>query len=105
MLPQWHCQVMTLWCKHQNLPRDSVLFFSAAGSLDSDATAAGHGWSPGELVVLDALLATDEAAQVGPRFGAPFWGAVLGDGNDVESGKISENCGEMMGKCGEMTGT
>jgi hypothetical protein len=71
---------MTLWCKHQNLPRDSVLFFSA-GPLDSDATAAGHGWSPGELVVLDALLATDEAAQVtwwspvlGPRFGALFWG-------------------------------
>ena len=41
---------------------------------------------------------------LGPRFGAPFWGAVLGDGNDVESGKISENCGEMMGTWWENVG-
>ena len=71
-------QVMTLWCKHQNLPRDTVLFFAAGrgrlDALDADATAAGQGWSPGQLVVLDALLAADEAAQVG------FLGQLENDG-------------------------
>ena len=53
--------------------------------------AAGDGWGgTGHLVE--------------PRFGAPFWGAVLGDGNDVESGKISENSGEMMGTWWENVG-
>ena len=64
---------MTLWCKHQNLPRDTVRFFVSSGPLEWDATAAGQGWSPGELVVLDAL-AMEEVLRLLGSFGWDFSG-------------------------------
>lgn len=64
---------MALWCKHQNLLRDTVVFWSCGEQLSEDATAAGQGWSSQQLVVLDASLVNDQATQVGAAGGDGGW--------------------------------
>ena len=55
-------QVMNLWCRHQGIARDTLQISYKGQELLSDDTAAKHGWSPGEVIVLDAILASDVAA-------------------------------------------
>ena len=53
---------MNLWCRHQGIARDTLQISYKGQELLSDDTAAKHGWSRGEVIVLDAILASDVAA-------------------------------------------